>query len=136
MVRRVTRARIAALHVALPLALGAASYVVFRSWVPLYSAHWGAHAALWPNAPRALSDHFADAAWGWSLGGFVMVVWFDQERAHRVAWTFVAASVAAAYEIFLGGRFDRVDLVAQTLAVIVAAGIIGGKTWTTSREAR
>jgi hypothetical protein len=115
------------LHVALPLALGAASYIVFRS-------------PLWSTAPHALRDHFADVAWGWSLGGFVSVMWLDQKRSHRVAWTLAAALVAASYECLqnthiVAGRFDRVDLVAQTLAVLVAALIVGGKTWTTSREA-
>jgi hypothetical protein len=112
--------------------LGAASYFVLRSWAPFY----GAHVALWPAAPRALRDHFADAAWGWALGGFVSMMWLDQKRSHRIAWTLAAAAIAAAYEIFLGGKFDRIDLVAQTLAVIVAALVIGGKTWTRSQEAR
>ncbi len=119
--------------VALPLALGALSYVVLRSWIPLL----GAHAALWPGAPRALRDHFADAMWGVSLGGFVSLVWADGSRAHRLAWVGVAALAAAGVELLQFGSFDWADLVVQTGGVLIAAWIIGGtKRWTWASETR
>jgi hypothetical protein len=140
MVRRVIRSRAAAYAamVALPLALGVASYAVLRSWVPLV----GAHAALWPTAPRVLRDHFADAAWGFALGAFVSLVWLDQKRAHRLAWVAIAALAAAGIELLqsasvLRGVFDPVDLVVQTGSVMVAAVITGGmKRWTWVSETR
>ncbi len=139
MVARARRPRslVFGVHVALPLALGAASYLVLRSWAPIV----GAHAALWPAAPRALRDHFADAAWGWALGGFVSAMWLDGRRAQRLAWTLAAAFIAAGWELLQFthddlGRFDSVDLVVQTSAVLIAAALIGGKRWMTNEEAR
>jgi hypothetical protein len=140
MVRRVNRSRAAAYvaMVAFPLALGVASYVVLRSWVPLV----GAHAALWPTAPHLLRDHFADAMWGFALGAFVSLVWLDQKRAHRLAWVALAALAAAGIEFLqstsiVRGVFDPVDLVVQTGSVLVAAMVIGGtKKWTWVSETR
>jgi hypothetical protein len=121
-----TRPQTAAIHVALPLLLGAASYIALRSWVPLV----GAHAPLWPDAPAMLRDHFADAAWGWALGAFVAVMWRGERLAHRLLWTLAAIIVAAAVELVQSrggwGAFDRVDLVVQTGAVVVAGVVIGG----------
>jgi hypothetical protein len=134
----VSRARIAMIHVALPLVLGAGSYIVLRSWVPLL----GAHAALWAGAPALLRHHAADALWGWALGGFVTVVWLEQPRILRIAWTLVAAGLAAAIEVSQGvhqgwGAFDRADLVIQVGAVLVAALVIGGsRRWILASVAR
>ncbi len=136
MVRAVKRAYVA--MVALPLALGAASYVVFRTWAPLV----GVHAALWPTAPRVLRDHFADAMWGFALGAFVSLVWVDQKRAHRLAWVAVAVLAAASVELLqsahiVRGVFDPADLVVQTSSVLIAAMVIGGmKRWTWASETR
>jgi len=134
----VSRLRACLIHVAMPLALGVASYVVLRSWVPII----GVHAALWTSAPSLLRDHFADAAWGWALGGFVSVMWLEEPRAYRLLWTLAAAALAAALEAmqtFIGwGAFDRVDLVVQTSAVLCAALAITWRTnrWISAREAR
>lgn len=140
MVRRVNRSRAAAYValVVLPLMLGVVSYVVLRSWVPLV----GAHPALWPTAPRALRDHFADSMWGFALGAFVSLLWLDQKRAHRLAWVALAALAAGGFELLqstsmLRGVFDPVDLVVQTGSVVVAAMAIGGiKRWTWVSETR
>ncbi len=140
MVRRVKRVDVRAwsLHVALPLALGAASYIVLRSWAPVI----GAHAPLWPHAPRMLRDHFADAAWGWALGAFVSLMWRGEKRAHRAVWIVLAACVAAGFELLQSthitlGAFDGADLVAQTGAVLLAASILGEreKRWTSENAA-
>ena len=126
------RGRLAAKHVALPLALGVASYVVLRASLPL----WPAHRALWAHAPAVLRDHFADAAWGWALGGFVSVVWLGERASLRAAWVFAAAAVAAGVECLqyahvMRGAFDVVDLVVQVGAVVAAALWVGGKRkWT------
>jgi hypothetical protein len=117
--------------VALPLALGILSYVVFRAWVPFV----GAHAALWPTAPHALRDHFADAMWGFALGAFVSLMWSNAKRAHRLAWLGAAMLTAAGMELLqlkhTWGGFDSVDLVVQTGSVLVAATVIGGMNrWT------
>jgi hypothetical protein len=134
--RAVSRLRVAVIHVAIPLVLGALSYVALRSWIPIL----GAHAALWHSPPALLRDHFADAAWGWALGGFVSVMWQGERRTHLALWTVAAAVVAAGLECAeasLGwGSFDRGDLVAQTAAVLLAAITIGGMhRWTSAREA-
>jgi hypothetical protein len=124
--------------VALPLGLGVASYVVLRAWVPLL----GAHAALWPTAPHALRDHFADATWGFALGAFVSLVWADAARAHRLGWIAVAALAAAGVELLQStsiwrGAFDWADLFVQTGSVLLAAWVIGRtKKWTWANETR
>ncbi len=130
--RAVPRFRIALLHVVLPLVLGSASYIVLRTWAPLI----GVHAALWPHAPALVRDHFADAAWGWALGGFVAAMWVGESPKHRIVWTLAAAVVAACFELMQWRAFDAVDLVVQTSAVIVAGVMIGGKKrWTLENAA-
>lgn len=134
--RDVSRLRIAVIHVAVPLVLGAATYVALRSWVPLI----GVHGALFRSAPALLRDHFADAAWGWALGGFVSVMWLGEKRIYLALWTVAAVMLAAGLELLQAaarwGTFDRGDLVAQTAAVALAAITIGGMhRWTSAREA-
>ena len=121
------RGKLAAKHVALPLALGALSYLVWRSALPM----WPSHVALWKGAPAVLRDHFADGAWGWALGGFVSIVWLGERASRRAVWIGLAALVAAGVECLqythvLRGAFDPVDLVVQVGAVVVAATIVGG----------
>ena len=125
MVRAVKkRAVLAVVTIALPLALGAASYVV-RARLPL-----------------ALGGHFADGAWGFALGAFVALVWMNERPSVRALWLAIAATFAAAWECLqyahvVRGVFDPVDLVVQTSAVLVAAWVIGGtKRWTLASEAR
>src|SRR5438270_11204667 len=114
MVRRVNRkGALAVGMIALPLALGAASYAV-RPWLP-----------------RSLHDHFADGAWGFALGAFVSLVWMEQKTLHRVSWIVAAASFAAGWECLqythiVRGAWDPLDLVVQTSAVVLAASVIGG----------
>lgn len=122
-----TRARIAAKHVALPLALGVLSYALLRTSVPF----WPGHVAVWKTAPALLRDHFADGAWGWALGGFVAVMWLGERPSRRTLWVGAAAFVAAAVECMqythtLSGAFDLVDLVVQVGAVVMAAWAVGG----------
>ena len=118
------RAALAAATIALPLALGAASYAV-RSSLPV-----------------ALRGHFADGAWGFALGAFVALAWMNEKTAARAAWIAIAASFAAILECLqyahvVRGVFDPVDLVVQTSAVVVAAWMVGGtRRWTLAREAR
>jgi hypothetical protein len=128
MVRAVKkRVVLAAVTIALPLVLGAASYAT-RARLPL-----------------VLRGHFADGAWGFALGAFVALVWLDQKASHRAVWIAAAAAFAAGFECLqyahiVRGVFDPVDLVVQTSAVVVAAniiGVIGGmKRWTLASEAR
>ena len=128
MVRAVKkRALLAAVTIALPLALGAASYVV-RARLPL-----------------VVRGHFADGAWGFALGAFVALVWMNEKRSARALWLAGAASFAAILECLqyahiVRGVFDPVDLVVETSAVLVAAcivGVIGGMNrWTLASEAR
>jgi hypothetical protein len=124
MVRAVKkRALIAAVTIVLPLALGVASYVV-RARLPL-----------------VVRGHFADGTWGFALGAFVALVWMNEKPAVRASWIAAAAGFAAIWECLqyahvVRGVFDPVDLVVQTSAVLVAAGIIGGmKRWTLASEA-
>ncbi|HEY1957024.1 MAG TPA: hypothetical protein VGH28_15500 [Polyangiaceae bacterium] len=122
-----TRGKLAAKHVALPLALGALSYLVWRSALPF----WPSHVALWKSAPSVLRDHFADGAWGWALGAFVSIVWLGERTPRRAAWIGVAALVAGGVECLqyahvLRGAFDPVDLVVQVGAVVLAASTVGG----------
>jgi len=128
MVRAVKkRVVVAFLTIALPLVLGAASYVV-RARLPL-----------------VLGGHFADGAWGFALGAFVALVWMGEKSSVRALWIAIAATFAAVWECLqyahvVRGVFDPVDLVVQTSAVLVAAwvvGVIGGmKRWTLESEAR
>ena len=128
-------ARIVALHVALPLALGALSYVVLRDRWPLIPPLWRS-GALWKGAPAVLRDHFADAAWGWALGGFVSWMWLGEKARRRATWLAVAALVAGGVECLqyahvLRGAFDPVDLVVQVGAVVAAGLAVGGHwKWT------
>ena len=125
MVRAVRkRVVVAAVTIALPLALGVASYAV-RARLPL-----------------VLRGHFADGAWGFALGAFVALVWMGERRSIRALWIAAAAAFAAIFECLqyahvVRGVFDPVDLVVQTSAVLIAAGVIGGmKRWTLASEAR
>jgi hypothetical protein len=122
--RDVSRLRIAVIHVAVPLVLGAATYVALRSWVPLI----GVHGALFRSAPALLRDHF------------VSVMWLGEKRIYLALWTVAAVMLAAGLELLQAaarwGTFDRGDLVAQTAAVALAAITIGGMhRWTSAREA-
>jgi hypothetical protein len=124
MVRAVKkRVVLAALTIALPLVLGASSYVV-RARLPL-----------------VLRGHFADGAWGFALGAFVALVWMNEKRSVRALWIAAAAAFAAMWECLqyahvVRGVFDPVDLVVQTSAVVVAAWVIGGtRRWTLESEA-
>jgi hypothetical protein len=125
MVRAVKkRAVLAALTIALPLVLGAASYVVRA------------------RLPAIIGGHFADGAWGFALGAFVALVWMNERPSVRALWIASAAAFAAIFECLqyahiVRGVFDPVDLVVQTSAVLVAAWVIGGiKRWTLASEAR
>ena len=125
MVRAVKkRAVLASMTIALPLALGAASYVV-RARLPLF-----------------MGAHFADGAWGFALGAFVALVWMNEKTSARATWIAAAAAFAALWECLqyahiVRGVFDPVDLVVQTGAVVVAAWVIGGmRRWTLASEAR
>jgi hypothetical protein len=127
MVRAVKKRALAAVTIVLPLVLGAGSYVV-RSRLPL-----------------VLRGHFADGAWGFALGAFVALVWMNENRLVRASWIAAAAAFAAIWECLqyahvVRGVFDPVDLVVQTSAVLVAAGVVGViggmKRWTLASEAQ
>jgi hypothetical protein len=114
---------LALVTIALPLGLGALSYVA-RARLPL-----------------AIAGHFADGAWGFALGAFVALVWMNETPRARALWIACAAAFAAIWECLqyahiVRGVFDPVDLVVQTSAVLVAAWVIGGmKRWTLASEA-
>ncbi len=133
-----TLARRLSLFVVSPLVAGAASYLLWRDSVP-----WlGAHRPLWPHAPALLRDHFADAAWGFAVGGLVASIWRPSrrtpERAMKWAWYGVGFAVCAAVELLqyahlFPGSFDALDLVAQTAAFVLGVSAVGGiERWTSA----
>jgi hypothetical protein len=131
----VTVARRLLIFVALPLVLGAASYVLWRTYVPLLGLP---HRPLWPSAPAALRDHFADAAWGFAVGAFVASIWQGGPRAIRWAWYGVGLAVCAGVECLqvthmFPGAFDALDLAAQVGAFAVGVMAVGGvERWTSA----
>jgi len=130
----VTLPRRLMLFVALPLFAGAVSYLIWRTDVP-----WmGAHRPLWPHAPALLRDHFADAAWGFAVGGLVASLWREGPRAVRAAWYGVGLAVSIGVELLqyahvFPGAFDAVDLAAQAVAFVVGVLVVGGiERWTSA----
>jgi hypothetical protein len=130
----VTLPRRLLLFVALPLAAGVASYALFRENVP-----WlGVHRPPWPHAPALLRDHFADAAWGFAVGGLVASLWREGPRAMRLGWYGVGLALCVAVELLqyahvFPGVFDVVDLAGQAAAFVVGVMAVGGiERWTSA----
>ena len=130
----VTLPRRLLLFVALPLAVGVASYGLWRENVP-----WlGVHRPPWPHAPAILRDHFADAAWAFAVGGLVASLWREGPRAMRLGWYAAGLAVCVAVELLqyahvFPGAFDALDLAVQVMAFVVGVMAAGGvERWTSA----
>ncbi len=100
----------------------------------------GAHEPLWPGAPSLLRDHFADAAWGFAVGGLVASLWHDAPGSKAMKWAWYGAGFAVCagvellqYAHWFPGNFDAVDLAAQLAAFAVSVAGVGGiERWTSA----
>jgi hypothetical protein len=115
-----------ALHVALPLATGAAVYLLVRPAPHLAQdlrAALGLGARLRPGA--FVRDVLPDAAWAYALTATPLLVWSRGPAAARWAWTAVAAALAVGWELaqiphLVRGSFSLADLAASVLASALA----------------
>jgi hypothetical protein len=128
--------RAIALHVVLPLILGALIYVAWRSdrvelvtWLPSSTVAAARDGARSFSLPRIVLGSAPDAAWGWSFGAALALVWRDRPGKRRRAWLVVGACVAAYAEVgqlwgLPPGTFDVIDLLSIVGAYALAAFVI------------
>lgn len=136
-------------HVVLPLVLGVLVYVAWRTtdvelvtWLPdaIVRALRGSIGRI--PLPRVVLGSAPDAAWGWSFGAALALVWRGRPLRAKRAWLAAGALVAAWAEIgqlwgVPPGRFDVFDLVAivagYAAAVVVVSrgggGRYAGRSW-------
>ncbi len=127
-------ARLALSHVALPLALGVASYALFSASVERLVG-LGVLAPLrvlrrvtLPVAtriPDVLRFHVADAAWGWALGAALSLVWAGAGARGRRAWFVAGFALVVGEELgqlagLMPGTFDVLDIVVSAAAYVIA----------------
>lgn len=132
----VRTARTVAWQVVLPLVIGALIYVAWRreevllvSWLPASTVHAARRGLGGWAVPRLILASGADAAWGWSFGAALALVWRGRESRARTFWLVVGGAVAAYAEIgqlwgLPPGTFDIVDLIAIVGAYALAAFIV------------
>jgi hypothetical protein len=109
----------AARHVALPLLVGALTYLLPRRQGMFGPA---SRPVCW------LLDHLADGAWAYATGAFVTLVWTVGARRTRIAWTLVALALVLGVELaqrwhLVAGTYDPVDLAVMSLAFVAAVTI-------------
>lgn len=120
------------LHVALPLAVGCAVYLVVRPAPAL--AEWTSQAVGLDGRPAFrvrgwARDQLPDAAWAYALTATPLVLWEDGPAAARRAWTAIAVVLAVGWELaqlphLVPGSFSRGDLTASAAAALLAVGVL------------
>ncbi len=119
-------------RVALPLALGAAIYLLLRPTAPRFVAallevpiagprlaqlrEWSVPA----GADASWLHMIPDAAWAFALGALLSIVWRGGARRARAAWCAIGLAAALGYEMaqrwhWVPGWFDASDLVAEAV---------------------
>lgn len=126
-------------HVVLPLVIGALIYVAWRAdearlvtWLPRGLVHGLSHSLGAIPLPRLVIESGSDAAWGWSFGAAIALVWRDRPTRSRWVWLILGGVVAAYAEIgqlwqYPPGTFDIVDLLAIVIAYVVSASLISAR---------
>lgn len=123
------------LHVVLPLVLGVLVYVAWRTtdvqlvtWLPdaLVRALRGSLGRI--PLPDFVRGSAPDAAWGWSFGAALALVWRGRPLRAKARWLAGGALVAAYAEVgqlwgLPPGRFDVIDLFAIVLGFAIGAAI-------------
>jgi hypothetical protein len=129
-----TRPKRAALHVVLPLVIGLALYMAWRSkevhvvGFMTRLAPRGARAVQGAGAsrvPALLMGSLPDALWAWAFGATMALVWHGAPWREKRAWLGAGALVALFAEVgqavhVVPGTYDVADLVA------IAAGYVLG----------
>lgn len=137
------KARRALLHVALPIVLGGAFYLLLRrddiALFRVVDAIGLGHAldalrvttravASW--LPRPIAGSAPDAAWAYAFGAGIALVWHDDPTSRSArAWIGCGFAAAVMVELAQGlrwipGVYDPIDLVA--IAAAYAFGVFGG----------
>lgn len=134
------------LHVVLPVAMGAAIYVAWRSpslnlfrWLDflgLSSAAFALRALLGgvrEFLPRILLFSGPDALWVYALTSAMLLIWRGPTRSIR-AWLWISAGFTISFVTELGqaldrfpGTFDSADLVCGFAAALLAIWNLRGK---------
>jgi hypothetical protein len=121
--------------VALPLAIGASTYLLFRPGPPLVAWMRGAVGLEHPLAVTGVLDllqgALPDAAWSYALIATVRLVWRSGPASARNAWTFGAIGLASGWELaqrftLVPGTFSMADLLASVIAGGLAALAVRG----------
>jgi hypothetical protein len=143
--RAVQRQRIG-VHVVLPVAVGAAIYVVWRTpsllvfrWLELLglsSAAFELRALLGgvrAFLPRIVLFSGPDALWVYALTSAMLLIWRGPTRSVR-AWLWISAGFTISFVTELGqalggfpGTFDSADLVCSFAAALLAIWNLRGK---------
>lgn len=113
-----------AFHVVLPLVLGVAVYVAWRTtdvvlvtWLPNAVVHALRATIGAVPLPRVVVASAPDLAWAWAFGSTLALVWRGRPARLKAPWLAAGALVAAFAEIgqrwgVPPGTFDIVDLLA------------------------
>ena len=123
-----------ALHVALPLLLGLALYLTWRSkdvhvvaFVSRFAPRGvdAVHGAGSARVPALVMGSLPDALWAWAFGATMALVWRGKSWEEKRPWLGAGAFVALFAEVgqalrVIPGTYDHADLVA------IAAGYVLG----------
>lgn len=127
-------ARKAAIHVALPLSLGALSYVLLRP------SALAAHVALRHFVPSVVRGSLADGLWAYALGAAISLVWSGGSRRGGFAWLGAGLALALGFEALqkLGlvrGVFDARDLAFMFVGYLLGVALTRLPPTTLTRRA-
>ncbi len=119
-------------HVALPLAVGCAIYLLVRPAPTL--AEWTSESIGLDGRPvfrvRGWArDQLPDAAWAYALTATPLLMWEEGPTVARRAWTTVAVAIAVGWELLqlprlVPGSFSRGDLIASAGAAVLALVVL------------
>ncbi len=136
------------LHVVLPVAMGAAIYVAWRSpslnlfrWLEFLGLSAAAFelrailAGVREFLPRTILFSGPDALWVYALTSAMLLIWRGPTRAHSVrAWLWISAGFTISFVTELGqalgrfpGTFDSADLACSFAAALLAIWILRRK---------
>ena len=130
-------ARVAAVHVVVPLVIGTLTYATWRStdvrivgWMSRIAPR-GVAAMQGTGAsrlPAVILGSLPDAAWAWAFGAALSLVWFGRAWREKAPWLAAGALLALCAEVgqavgVVPGTFDVIDLAAIALGYAAGAAL-------------